>query len=493
MTTRAPSTVRELMTTELVTLPPTAPLADALTTMAQRGVRHLPVVDGATLVGVASDRDVLAACGGSHEAAKRHRIGDVMSSPVVTVAPDDTLVMASTEMSLRRIGCVPVVDGELLGVLTETDLIRAYVEVARTFDERERALSDPEVGALMSSHPETVDRTEPLSRALELARERDFRHIPVVAHGRLVGILSDRDLCREIGLGTPGSTRVADAMTGDVVTARTHERVSAAAERMLARRISGLPVLREDELVGVLSTTDLVEHCPRGAGLLREAFSRDRGSSAARPAPRRETPPGVPAMRATPKKLLPALTLTALVPSIAAQNCLVQSLQQGDAETIDYFGASVAVSDGRMLVGAPYEDEVDADAGSVYAFEFGAGGSFVPTQKLTASDALAGDAFGSELEMEGRRSLRRELQPRGAVRGRGVRLRARTERLGRSRQAHRPPTPRRRPSSARASWSKATSCSSAHRAKPAGSSTCSSGSAGAGPRSTGSSRTRPRP
>jgi len=128
--------VSEIMQREILTLSPKDTLAVTEDVIGFHGVRHVPVVDEGRLVGVLSNRDLLAASMTKalrfDKAARRSfvrsvEIGDVMTTDVVTIAPETTLADAAGFLVHRRIGCLPVVDGTgtLIGVVTETDLIAA--------------------------------------------------------------------------------------------------------------------------------------------------------------------------------------------------------------------------------------------------------------------------------------------------------------------------------------------------------------------------------
>ena len=99
-------------------------------------VRHMPVVRGGTLVGVVSQRDLLrASLSNLTEFGSEQRraflqvveINRVMSSPPIVVDPDATPEEAALVMAEKKIGCLPVLDGQVLvGMLTETDLLRYF-------------------------------------------------------------------------------------------------------------------------------------------------------------------------------------------------------------------------------------------------------------------------------------------------------------------------------------------------------------------------------
>ena len=104
------------------------------------------------------------------------------------------------------------------------------------------------------------------AEALGLCRERRIRHLPVMDGGRLVGIVSDRDLRSAApALGEPEKAsaleriRVSDVMSPDVITAHPDDPVEEAANRMRESRIGSLPVVEGGELVGILTSSDVME------------------------------------------------------------------------------------------------------------------------------------------------------------------------------------------------------------------------------------------
>lgn len=142
-------------------------------------------------------------------------IDTLMTSPAVTARVDESLVDLIDRMHRLRVGSVVVVDGEqhALGIVTERDVLRLDA------DGRTPTLT---VGEAMTVPVDTIDHTDEGARALIRMRERGYRHMPVVDHGRVLGVLSLRDLMRVAEVGPPEIPRglkgviVADTEVGDV-------------------------------------------------------------------------------------------------------------------------------------------------------------------------------------------------------------------------------------------------------------------------------------
>lgn len=121
--------VRGRMTPDVVTVAPSATVQEALELIREHDIRHLPVMEGDRLVGVATDRDLRLAIEPGTDTTTVD-VADLMSTAVTTVAPDLPVESAARLLIDERIGCLPVLeDGQLVGILTETDLIRALVEL----------------------------------------------------------------------------------------------------------------------------------------------------------------------------------------------------------------------------------------------------------------------------------------------------------------------------------------------------------------------------
>lgn len=255
--------VSSVMTREpLVVSPDTHPSA-AYELMSQHDIRHLPVVVDGRLRGVVSDRDLLEVIGshpGSEAAPEAPDVvADLMSVELASIGPDDTVVTATVEFLVHRIGCLPVVEGDaLVGILSEMDMLKAYTQLVKNGT---IPAAGERVDTLMATHLATLAPGATLREAANLLRDRHVRHVPVVEDGALVGMLSDRDLRRALGDQVAEDDPIETLMATETLEIAAEASLSEAAFLMALGKISGLPVLADGKLVGLLTLTDLLEHC----------------------------------------------------------------------------------------------------------------------------------------------------------------------------------------------------------------------------------------
>jgi len=132
--------VRERMSREPVTITSDVSVTDALRLMHERKIRRLPVLDShGKLVGIVSDQDLLYASPSPvsslsvwemHYLLARLKVEEVMTRKVITVTEDTPLEEAARIMADNKIGGLPVMrEDKLVGIVTETDLFKAFLEL----------------------------------------------------------------------------------------------------------------------------------------------------------------------------------------------------------------------------------------------------------------------------------------------------------------------------------------------------------------------------
>jgi len=253
--------VSELMTREVVTIDKDRKLSDALSLMEKHRISRLVVVNEGEIVGMVTDKDILEVMGSSKYAKKLPsslHVSTAMSRGVITISGDADVSEAARRMLEHRIRSLPVVeDGSLVGIVTTTDLLKPLRE------------SEEPVEKVMTRDVITISPEDRAIHARRLMLDNHISRLVVVEEGRIVGIITERQLGRALGAfrevaDSKQASRVRnliveDIMTQAVVTLSDDSTAGEAARLMLERGFSGIPIVdREDRLAGIVTKTDML-------------------------------------------------------------------------------------------------------------------------------------------------------------------------------------------------------------------------------------------
>jgi CBS domain-containing protein len=271
--------VDDVMQRNVATVSEDDSLGLARQVMLWRGIRHLPVLrakDGRP-VGVLSERDVLRALEADPaEQALAKPVRELMSMPAEHIHPRAPLGDAAADLNTKRIGCLLVVEtGALVGILTPSDVIGPLATCSTDLDLpaelSETPVLEQPVAAIMHPEPIAVHPDDHLLDAAAMLAQNRVRHACVVdGEGRVLGILSDRDVRRAFGnparaVDLSGSradaVRVEHAMTGRPRMVNQDAPVAATLEALIDDRVGALPVTDDDgHLRGIVSYVDVLQH-----------------------------------------------------------------------------------------------------------------------------------------------------------------------------------------------------------------------------------------
>jgi len=136
--------IEAIMSTNLITVSPSATLAEARTLMHDNRIHHLPVMEDDKLSGLISLTNVLAATDsflrddGTRIHANEIGITDVMVTDIATVDVSASLRHAALFLEKHKIGCLPVLDdGDLVGIITDTDFVAVAINLLEQIEEAE--------------------------------------------------------------------------------------------------------------------------------------------------------------------------------------------------------------------------------------------------------------------------------------------------------------------------------------------------------------------
>ncbi len=199
---RVPSctSMLDIMSSPLITIAPNRPMLDASHLMETKRVRHLAVSEGAEVLGVISVRDLVRhfveADGGPVQSLNDvyRPLSVLMNRDIVSIGSHHTALAAAQRMADKHIGALFVMEAEeLVGIVTEADLVRKLLA-----DQLDPVAT--RVGALMNSPLLDIDINRTIHDASERMAENRIRHLAVTENGKVVGVLSIRDLVKMVSI-----------------------------------------------------------------------------------------------------------------------------------------------------------------------------------------------------------------------------------------------------------------------------------------------------
>lgn len=128
-------------------------------------------------------------------------VRDLMSQQLVTLRPNDELVLAENIMQLGRVRHMPVTDAEnrLVGIVTQRDLFRSALVRSLGFDRKaqDRSIRGLPIKEVMTTSPRTTTPETPIGEAASVMSRHKIGCLPVLEDGKLVGILTEGDFVEE--------------------------------------------------------------------------------------------------------------------------------------------------------------------------------------------------------------------------------------------------------------------------------------------------------
>ncbi len=267
----SPLNLAELMTRDVVSITPENTLYEAAQLMGDKRIGSLLVLKYETPVGVITERDLLNVVSrgvklekdwiGGGTSIREEKVAAVMSFPVVKICQNSSLKKAARIMIEKRIRHLVVCDsGTVAGIITASDMIRSLPEAP------ENMKMWFQVDYFMAKQVETVDEEMLVEKVAEVMAEKRVGGVIVTSQGQPKGIFTERDLLTKF-LASDKSlvAEVGTACSSPLITVPVGLCIHEAAEIMTKNRIKRLPVIKEKELIGVLSARDLVEAYARAA------------------------------------------------------------------------------------------------------------------------------------------------------------------------------------------------------------------------------------
>jgi CBS domain-containing protein len=224
-------------------------VAKAIEIMAQNNIGSVIVKDNSGPIGIFTERDLLSKVLSSVEPLEYQMIIEVMSRPLVEIRPDQTFEQAVKLMNAKRNRLVVFDDGDLIGIITATDLVRTIYRLGKNFD----------ISNFISKDVKTVHANAHIPLVIDIMNEERIGSVVVGKDNDVLGIFTERDLLKKvleprISLSSP----IMEFVSQPLVTAEFGIDGKEAAHIMVEKKIKRLPIFKEGKLAGIITARDLV-------------------------------------------------------------------------------------------------------------------------------------------------------------------------------------------------------------------------------------------
>lgn len=252
--------VKEFMTKDIISVDKDVNLKYVLKLMKKNDITKLPVLEDKKLIGMVTDNIIAYKLGSIRKKGvppSRLHASSVTDKNVECVKKDTDI-----KKILKKVGkpgptmlCVTEND-KLLGVLTKADLLNLVKD-------------KKQVKTIMRKKIFTVSPDDRVIHARRIMIDEDIARIPVVYNGELVGLISDTEIAFSLakikGKFSIGKQKhrlekllVQDAMKSPVITIDPNKSIKKASEIMIENEVGALPVVQNNNLIGIVSRTDLL-------------------------------------------------------------------------------------------------------------------------------------------------------------------------------------------------------------------------------------------
>ncbi len=243
--------VKDIMTPRVVTITEDKTMADAARAMGEKHIGSLVVEADAKPKGIVTERDLLSGILALRRDPAKSKVGAAMSWPLLTIPPDAPIKEAAKVM-MKRKGRLGVMEKEkLVGIVSASDFIRSLPDVPETL---------VKVEDYMTAEVVMVDEALLVADiAVTMGKER-IGSVIVSSAGKPKGIFTERDLLTTfLREGKSLDAPVKGYASTPLIVAPAWISVYEAAYIMADRHIRRLPLMEEDEMVGIITARDLVE------------------------------------------------------------------------------------------------------------------------------------------------------------------------------------------------------------------------------------------
>jgi CBS domain-containing protein len=259
--------VGEFMHRQLEIVPQDATALDAAERMRDRRIGSVFVESldreqrECRLAGIVTETDLITKVVAQGREADRTLASDIMSSPLLTIAPDRPMIDASHLMETRRVRHLGVSDGtDIVGIISVRDLARHFMGATSGAVQALNDVYRP-LTVLMRNAIETIDARETVTAAARLMAEKQIGSVFVIEAGEIVGIVTETDIVRKALSDplNPATMPIGSLLNFPLLDIDLNRSIRDACEVMAKHHVRHLAVTDRQKIVGVVSIRDLVK------------------------------------------------------------------------------------------------------------------------------------------------------------------------------------------------------------------------------------------
>ncbi len=273
--------IMHLATTDVVTVAPTMTIMGAVKTMANYECRRLPVADAGTqnLIGIVTSQDIIDFMGGGEKnqllvgkynrnimAAINAEVREIMSENPTSIIQDLSIAQTIDILKAEEIGSLPITDktGRVIGIVTVRDFVKEIKDQKR--------IAIKLVSDYMNRSITTTNTTTPIRKIAKMMVGNRFHRVPIIDENeKLIGVVTSTNIIRYISSGEifekliTGDVREASLLPVEIImnekaiTTTAEATLGEAASSMIEHNIGALPVVEDDNLVGIITEQDLLD------------------------------------------------------------------------------------------------------------------------------------------------------------------------------------------------------------------------------------------
>lgn len=241
----------EIMSREVFTIEPEASMYQATKIMGKKHIGSLIVVKYEAPVGIVTERDLLTKVLALGKDLKKEKVKNIMSYPLVSIGVTAKIKEAAKTMINKKSRLAVFDAGKLVGIVTASDLIRSLPEIPET---------EAIVNHFMTKEVITMDEETPIYTIAQIMGNQRIGSVIITKKEKPKGIFTERDLLTALLSDDNALTsQVGEKASSPLITQPQGISIHKAAITMSLKHIRRLPIMKKEEIIGIITARDLVE------------------------------------------------------------------------------------------------------------------------------------------------------------------------------------------------------------------------------------------